>query len=135
MDIIDIPSTDWVSPESDIRTIVVSPVHVADAPFAFRVRKFRPVEWDVVHEMWKTADGDMKKVELPRYALADMKEAGGRLGEYVERSVSKFIVATVGGLDGLFWETYGVAFRHMGETNVFTPLHPVLSSFFHLMPY
>lgn len=114
MDIIDIPASDWES--SDIRTIVVSPVHV-DAPFEFRVRKFNPAEGDVVHEMWKTPQG-MKQVALPRYALAEMHEAGETLKAYIETSVSKFIVATVGHLDTVFWETYGMAFRHINEANV-----------------
>ncbi|KAK1782241.1 hypothetical protein QBC45DRAFT_448642 [Copromyces sp. CBS 386.78] len=113
MDIIDITASDWASP--DIRTIVVSPVHV-DAPFEFRVRKFNPVEGDVVHEMWKTPQG-MKQVALPRYALAEMHEAGKTLKAYIETSVSKFIVATVGHLDTIFWETYGMAFRHINEAN------------------
>lgn len=114
MDIIDIPASDWAS--SDMRTIVVSPVHV-DAPFKFRVRKFNPAEGDVVHEMWKTPQG-MKQVALPRYALAEMHEAGETLKTYIETSVSKFIVATVGHLDTIFWETYGMAFRHINEANV-----------------
>ncbi|KAJ4403427.1 hypothetical protein N0V85_005095 [Neurospora sp. IMI 360204] len=113
MDIINIPASDWAS--SDIRTIVVSPVHV-DAPFEFRVRKFNPAEGDVVHEMWKTPQG-MKQVALPRYALAEMHEAGETLKAYIETSVSKFIVATVGHLDTVFWETYGMAFRHINEAN------------------
>ena len=120
MDIIDIPASDWASPESDIRKIVVSPVHV-DAPFEFRVRKFTPVEGDVIHEMWKTPQGTMKQVALPRYALAEMHEAGETLKAYIETSVSKFIVATVGHLDTIFWETYQMAFRHINAANVRPP--------------
>lgn len=115
MDIIDIPSSDWAS--SETLKIVVSPVHVSDAPFSFRVRKFHPAEGDVVHEMWKTPDGNMKQVALPRYALAEMHEAGETLREYIERNVSKFIVATVGNLDQIFWETYQMAFRHVRGAN------------------
>lgn len=118
MDIIDIPSSDWASPESETLEIIVSPVHVSDAPFSFRVRKFHPAEGDVVHEMWKTPDGSMKQVALPRYALAEMREAGETLREYIERNVSKFIVATVGHLDQIFWETYQMAFRHVNGANV-----------------
>ncbi|KAK3388504.1 hypothetical protein B0T20DRAFT_457152 [Sordaria brevicollis] len=117
MDIIDIPPCDWdtSSPSSSLPTstitISVSPILVPEAPFSFRVRKFIPAEGDVVHEMWKTASGEMKQVALPRFAVAEMREAGETLRGYIERNVSKFIVGSVGGLDGLFWETYWMGFR------------------------
>jgi len=114
MDIVDIPSTDWASP--DTLTIVVSPVNV-DAPFAFRVREFIPVEGDRLEEQWVTPTGT-RKVAIPKYAVADMHEAANDMKGYIERNVSNFITVSIGHLDDLLWETYAMAFRQIGSAKV-----------------
>ena len=117
MDIVDIPASDWTSTE--VRTITVSPVHVR-APFSFAVRAFRPAEGDLLEEQWvvsEEGDGSDQRREsmpLPRYAVADMHAAADGLRAYIERNVSTFIGETVLPLDQLMWETYTMAFRHVG---------------------
>jgi hypothetical protein len=114
MDIVNIPASDWASPE--IRTIVVSPNHI-DAPFKFHVREFIPVEGDLLEEQWMTATG-RQTIAIPRYALAEMHEVAQDMKHYIERHVSRFIAVTVGHLDELLWETYTTAFRHIGNAKV-----------------
>jgi len=114
MDIVDIPSSGWASDET--RTIVLSPIH-ADAPFQIRVREFIPVEGDLLEEQWMTATG-LQRISLPKYAVADMQEAAGDLKTFIEKNVWNFINASVQKLDPLFWETYYMAFRHIGNAQV-----------------
>ncbi|KAK0644676.1 hypothetical protein B0T16DRAFT_332780 [Cercophora newfieldiana] len=111
MDIIDIPKNDWASPE--IRWIVVSPNHLR-APFRFAVRKFTPIEGDLLEEQWMTPYGK-KTVPVPAYAVADMHATAADMKEYVERNISNFILSSVGNEDPLLWETYTMAFRHIGN--------------------
>lgn len=110
MDIVNIPADGWASDQ--IRTIVVSPIQLF-APFQFRVREFIPVDGDLLEEQWMTASGP-QKIQLPRYALADMLEAARDLKVYIETNVWNFLNASVQQLDPLFWETYFMAFRHIG---------------------
>ncbi|KAK3395142.1 hypothetical protein B0H63DRAFT_462729 [Podospora didyma] len=111
MDIIDIPTNDWASPE--IRTIVVSPNYVY-APFEFRVREFIPIEGDLLEEKWMTATG-MQTAPIPRYALAEMHRTARDMKDYIERNTHNFINATVGSMHPLLWGTYLMAFRHIGN--------------------
>lgn len=113
MDIVNIPAGDWAS--ATVRTIVVSPVHI-DAPFQFQVREFIPADGDLLEEQWMTATGK-QSVPIPKFAVAEMHEAAADLKEYIERNVSNFIAVTVGPLDQLLWETYTMAFRHIGNAN------------------
>jgi len=114
MDIIDIPKSDWASPE--IRTIIVSPNHL-DAPFQFAVRKFYPVEGDLLEEQWVTPSGEKKAVPVPPFAVADMHATAADMKKYVERNISHFIAKAIGNEDPLLWETYTEAFRHIGSAN------------------
>ncbi|KAK4466359.1 hypothetical protein QBC42DRAFT_166788 [Cladorrhinum samala] len=111
MDIVDIPASHWESDE--IRTIAVAPSCV-NAPFAFQVRKFRPVEGDRLQDEWPTPHG-MNRVSMPNYAVADMRKAAMEMKAYIDQSIVTFINATVGGLDQLLWETYMMAFRHIRD--------------------
>ncbi|KAM7205453.1 hypothetical protein V8F20_003222 [Naviculisporaceae sp. PSN 640] len=111
MDIVNIPSDGWASDQ--IRTIVVSPIQTF-APFQFRVREFIPVDGDLLEEQWMTASGP-QKIQLPRYAVADMLEAARDLKTYIETNVWNYLNASVQQLDPLFWETYFMAFRHIGS--------------------
>lgn len=113
MDIVNIPAGDWAS--ATVRTIVVSPVHI-DAPFQFHVREFIPADGDLLEEQWMTPTGK-QSVPIPKFAVAEMHEAAADLKEYIERNVSNFIAVTVGSLDQLLWETYTMAFRHIGNAN------------------
>ena len=114
MDIVDIPASHWESDE--IRTIAVAPSCV-NAPFAFQVRKFRPVEGDRLQDEWPTPHG-MNRVSMPNYAVADMRKAAMEMKAYIDQSIVTFINATVGGLDQLLWETYMMAFRHIRDAKV-----------------
>lgn len=114
MDIIDIPKSDWASPE--IRTIIVSPNHL-DAPFQFAVRKFLPIDGDLLEEQWMTPSGQKKTVPVPPFAVADMHATAADMKEYVERNISHFIAKAIGNEDPLLWETYTEAFRHIGSAN------------------
>ncbi|KAK4165574.1 hypothetical protein QBC43DRAFT_208230 [Cladorrhinum sp. PSN259] len=114
MDIIDIPSSDWES--SEIRTITVTPSYV-NAPFAFEVRMFRPVEGDSLEDQWTRPDGTMGRVRMPNYAVADMQKTAMEMKAFIDQSIVTFINATVGGLhvDQLLWETYMMAFKHIRD--------------------
>ncbi|KAK3317076.1 hypothetical protein B0H66DRAFT_479577 [Apodospora peruviana] len=111
MDIVNIPPSDWAS--SEVKSIVVSPNHI-DAPFEFKVREFIPAAGDLLEEQWVTATGTQQKIAIPKYAIAEMHETAIDLKAYIERNVWNYIDATVQGLDPLFWETYFMAFRHIG---------------------
>jgi len=113
MDIVNIPAGDWAS--AAIRTIIVAPVNI-DAPFQFHVREFIPADGDLLEEQWMTPTG-RQSVPIPKFAVAEMHEAAAGLKEYIERNVSNFIAVIVGPLDQLLWETYTMAFRHIGNAN------------------
>ncbi|KAK3682997.1 hypothetical protein B0T22DRAFT_385649 [Podospora appendiculata] len=111
MDIVNIPATDWAA--ADTPTIVVSPYYI-EAPFKFRVRKFIPAPGDLMEQRWTTRNG-VQRIAIPEYALADMQEAARDMKDYIEMNVWRFIAVTVGPLDPLLWETYAMAFRHIGN--------------------
>ncbi|KAK0669846.1 hypothetical protein QBC41DRAFT_223005 [Cercophora samala] len=112
MDIVDIPSSDWV-PSSSIRTIIVRHLNVPTS-FEFQVREFTPVEGDKVEdEVTDPVTGRVTKVPLPRFAVADMKTTAERMKGFVDGNIYNFITATVG-RDELLWETYLMAFRQVG---------------------
>ncbi|KAK0615151.1 hypothetical protein B0T17DRAFT_498062 [Bombardia bombarda] len=113
MDIVDIPASGWASP--DIRTIEVA--NYVGASFRIHVKEFIPVEGDILEEVWMTSHG-MQKVPIPRYAVADMQQTADEMKGFIERNVSNFINMTVGDLDQLLWETYNMAFRHLGNAQV-----------------
>ncbi|KAM7223111.1 hypothetical protein V8F06_001667 [Rhypophila decipiens] len=111
MDIVNIPADGWASDQ--LRTIVISPIQLF-APFQIQVREFIPVDGDLLEEQWMTATGP-QKIQLPRYAVADMLEAARELKRYIESNVWNFLNSSVQQLDPLFWETYYMAFRHIGS--------------------
>ncbi|KAK4205563.1 hypothetical protein QBC40DRAFT_162526 [Triangularia verruculosa] len=112
MDIVDIPSSDW-APSSSIRTIVVTHLHVS-TPFQFQVREFIPAEGDLIEdEFIDPVNGTVRKVPLPRFAIADMRSTAERMKDFVDGNIYNFITATVG-RDELLWETYLMAFRQVG---------------------
>ena len=101
MDLVDISL--WAS--DGARTIEVSPVF-ADAPFMLKVREFIPVEGDMIEEVWSDENGVIRKHEIPPYAIANMEESARSFQEYIDRAISKYIVAVVGNLDSLLWSIY-----------------------------
>lgn len=121
MDLVDLPDADWVSPET--RTVTLSQIFL-DAPYTVEVREFRPAEGDMLHKIWTTKDGVVKRHALPRYALADMKKAAGVLKEFIGRSAGSYIngVAGINGMLGsrndLFWFTYYFAMKHIQNAKV-----------------
>ena len=113
MDLLDISV--WAS--NRVRTIEVSPVF-ADAPFRLKVREFVPLEGDLIEEVWSDEKGMIRTHDIPPYAIANMEESARSFEEYVDRAISKYIIAAVGNLDSLLWSTYRMAFKHSTEAKV-----------------
>lgn len=112
MDLVDIE--DWASTET--RKIRLSQINL-DAPYEVEVRKFVPVEGDMVEEKW-ISNGVVKAHRIPCYALADMKESAVVLQAFIQQSIGAYITGTVGQSDELIWQTYVFAFRHLCKAKV-----------------
>ncbi|KXX74792.1 hypothetical protein MMYC01_207707 [Madurella mycetomatis] len=106
MDLVDIK--DWASTET--RKIRLSQIYL-DAPYEVEVREFVPVEGDMLEEKW-TSNGVVKTHQIPRYALANMKESAVVLQAFIQQSIGAYISGTVGESDELIWQTYLFAFKH-----------------------
>ncbi|KAL4911528.1 hypothetical protein BDW74DRAFT_143075 [Aspergillus multicolor] len=106
MEIVDI--TDWAS--SEIKTITLSQIHV-DAPYNVQVRKFIPIEGDMLESTWSSGHY-VRRHPMPQYALADMEGAAETLKWLTANYVGAYIKYEVGNLDLLIWRTYYFAFTY-----------------------
>lgn len=109
MDLVDIK--DWASDE--IRTIQISQTFV-DARYEVKVRKFIPLQGDMLAQRWKK-EGRIVTFDIPPYGLANMKEASKSLSTMVERNIAAYIQKTVGndGSHPILWGTYLMAFKRI----------------------
>lgn len=113
MDLVDI--TNWAADE--VRTIEVTQVFL-DAPYKLEVKRFIPVEGDLVTEVWTDAKGVVRTHDIPPYALANMEKAAQTIQKFFDDSIGTYITAVVGQLDPLLWSTYMLAFKHAAQANV-----------------
>jgi hypothetical protein len=112
MDLVDI--TGWAS--NEVRTIQLSQVFL-DAPYSVQVRRFVPAPGDMLEEIWHA--GAVKKTHhIPPYALENMTETSRMLERWVDDNIGRYINGAVGKADRLLWDTYRMAFRHMGKFKV-----------------
>ncbi|KAI1204113.1 uncharacterized protein F4807DRAFT_448916 [Annulohypoxylon truncatum] len=106
MDIVDIQ--DWASDE--VKTIHVSQAFL-NAPYTIEVREFIPQEGDLIEEKW-TVDGEIKRHQVPRYALVNMEKHAEDLLSFINKNVGLYIIGAVDKEDDLIWQTYYTAFKH-----------------------
>ena len=116
MDLVDI--TDWAADE--IKTIRVKQISLGDidADLTLEVKKFIPVEGDLITEVWTDHQGTIRTHDIPPYALADMEKTAKTIQEFVDANIIRYIIGTVGNLDPLLWNTYFIAFKHANEAAV-----------------
>lgn len=107
MELVDI--ADWASDE--IRTIEVTQVFL-NAPYKLEVRKFLPVEGDLIEERWSDERGIIRTHTIPPFALADMEKTSQSIQKFIDGNISKYIIGAVGSLNPLLWNTYLMAFKH-----------------------
>ena len=117
MKLVDI--TDWASDE--IRTIEVTQTFL-HAPLKLEVKKFVPVEGDLITEVWTDENGVVKTHDIPPYALADMEKTAGTIEKFVDDNMITYIFGAIGLLDTLLWDTYIMAFKHSQNARV-SPQH------------
>ena len=95
--------TEWASPE--IRTIKVTQEYGNEPGLTFRVRKFIPVEGDVLNRWW--ADGIViKSIDVPTYAMVDMKEALLEFQRYIISAGPEHFSGALKDYGRLAWFTY-----------------------------
>ena len=107
MELVDI--TDWAS--NEIRTIEVTQVFL-NAPYKLEVRKFLPVEGDLIEERWSDERGIIKTHTIPPFALANMEMTSQSIQKFIDENISKYIIGAVGSLNPLLWNTYLMAFKY-----------------------
>jgi hypothetical protein len=92
---------------SEIKTIHITQDY-SPRPLALRVRRFAPIEGDMLSRSW--VHGSIKKsVMLPPYAIANLKEAEKSYKEYITNEGKHFFFSTLESKEGLLWETYSMA--------------------------
>ena len=119
MDMIDVEQ--WASPE--IKAIEITQ-DFCGTSYALRVRQFVPLEGDLLEEIWND-NGTKRTHQIPPYAIADMGAAAKTIQSFVDSSMYAYISETVKS-DTLLWDTYLMAFKHMGTANVSDPESPAL---------
>jgi len=114
MDLVDIKN--WASPE--VRKICLCPIYLGGkAPYEVEVKRFVPVEGDMLEEKW-ISNGVTKTHPIPPYALSSMKKSAEVLLYFIENSIGTYISETVGHMDDLIWHTYHFTFRHGNNAKV-----------------
>lgn len=112
MDLVDI--TTWA--DDEVKTITISQIFL-DAPYKVQVRRFVPVEGDLLEEKW-TTNGEVRTTKFPCYALSDMNATADFLVRFIDKNVGTYIKGAIGESDALIWDTYWMAFRHANAAKV-----------------
>jgi hypothetical protein len=117
MDLVDV--NDWVSDE--VKTITLSQI-LLDAPYQVRVREFKPQDGDMIEDAYMQ-NGQIKKYQITRYALADLEETAAMSHVWIDRNIGRYIMGAIGHerIDPLVWETYMNAFKHHAEAEACIP--------------
>lgn len=113
MDLVDI--TGWASGE--IKKVYISQIYL-DAPHVAYVREFIPIEGDMLEEQWINSAGVPVSHPVPRYALADIRQAADIMKDFIDANIGMYILGTVGKLDPLLWGTYYFAFCYQPNAKV-----------------
>lgn len=112
MDLVDI--TEWA--DEEIRTINIS-LDFLYAPLEVRVRRFVPMEGDLLDEIWVGKDGNPTRFAVPPYAILCMTEAASSMAQMIDKERANFIRSVLDRLDLsnehlLLSTTYTEAFGH-----------------------
>jgi hypothetical protein len=106
--------------DSEVRTIEITQ-DFSPNPLALRVRKFTPVEGDMLSRSW--VHGSIKKsVMLPPYAIESLKEAERSYKQYIDKEGTQFFLSTLDRDDKLIWGTYDMAINASNHSMVFFSL-------------
>ncbi|KAK3325012.1 hypothetical protein B0H66DRAFT_470400 [Apodospora peruviana] len=106
MEIIEIK--EWASKK--IKTVRITQ-DVAGLSYELKVRQFVPVEGDSLARKWKTK-GIEQEYECTPWAMANMREAGRTLAQFVDRSLGDAVCFYVDESDRLLRNTYLMAYRY-----------------------
>lgn len=107
----------WAS--SNIKTIYVTQDY-GDSAIAVQVRKFVPVQGDMLHRQW--ADGStIKSVPIPNYAIVDMEAALHAYKDHIVNDGPKYFKSALNFKDKLLWDTYSVAIDYSTTASVRQP--------------
>jgi hypothetical protein len=104
--------------DSEIKTIQITQDY-SPRPLTLRVRKFVPVEGDILSRTWWSCD-IKKSVILPSYAIASLKEAEKSYIQYINNEGTQFFLSTLNLNDRLVWETYSMAISASNSSMVST---------------
>jgi hypothetical protein len=112
--------TEWASSEEP-RTITVSQIFL-DARYNVRVRKFIPVEGDMLEEKWHD-NAEERKFAIPPYAIVNMEEAADSIRQMVVECQHLYLYSILkpGQQDSggdFLWDTYFFAFRYADQIKV-----------------
>ncbi|PVH82364.1 hypothetical protein DL98DRAFT_414946 [Cadophora sp. DSE1049] len=103
--------------DSEIRRIEVTQDYSPN-PIVLRVRKFIPIDGDMLSRTWKYA-GEDKEAVLPPYAIESLKEAERAYRDYIFKEGMQFFLSTLKRKDALVFDTYTMAIKaskcHMSE--------------------
>jgi hypothetical protein len=103
--------------DSEVRTVEITQDFSLN-PLVLRVRKFTPVEGDMLSRSW--VHGSIKKsVMLPPYAIESLKDAERSYKEYIDKEGAQFFVSTLNRNDKLIWGTYDMAINASNHSMVF----------------
>jgi hypothetical protein len=112
MEIVDIKN--WRS--SEIKEISITQ-DVFGAFYKLKVREFIPVEGDALERKW-VINGEQQSFKCAPYAIANMKEAGVMLKNFVDRHIGPSICYYIDETDKLLRDTYLMAYRYAEFTEV-----------------
>ncbi|KAI1653975.1 hypothetical protein F4813DRAFT_399512 [Daldinia decipiens] len=76
----DLGPRDWVN-SNDVRTIKM--IMGSRHPMVLRVKKFTPIDGDVICKYWVDKKGEKQKIDIEPYALASIWETAKRYEEYI----------------------------------------------------
>ncbi|KKA31138.1 hypothetical protein TD95_000576 [Thielaviopsis punctulata] len=96
----------WAGDE--VRVIFISGGYTR-AGVPVKVRKFKPVVGDKVVRTW-VSNGVKKSVDIPTWAICDIKDAEAQYDRYLARGVAECLDTVLQERDPLLRETYHIAF-------------------------
>lgn len=99
--------------DDEVRTIEITQDY-SPKPLVLRVRRFAPVEGDMLSRSWSHRS-IKKSVMLPPYAIENLKVAERTYKEYINKEGTQFFFSTLDKNNKLIWETYIMA---TGASNV-----------------
>jgi hypothetical protein len=104
--------------ESGTRRIQIT-LGLCSEPIGLTVRKYIPIEGDVLARHW--VDGTVKKTKtLEPYAIANIHAAAAEFRQYIDTNAFQCIDSVLANSEPLIRETYNMAKRHLRSATVRT---------------